>query len=259
MSETDQSPPAGGPIPPPPPAQPAPGNPRAQPGRLPPSAAAPAPGADTPRMVKIGGVEHPEQTVADALAERVERDVRRAALPRDPQGYQPTLPEAFKPPEGMEFQLNADDPALKQFRDIAHRRGLDQETFSEALGAYASIKVAEHQQMTTAREAELNKLGAAADTRIDQVATWLTAKVGDKAGVMIATLKQFPVAANVEALEGIIRAFTSQGSGNYTQGGREGEADKGKIAGYESMSFEQRRHAQEQVRMRGDPTRGRGR
>jgi hypothetical protein len=184
----------------------------------------------------------------DLSAFRAEQDVRKAAIPQSSDKYEATLPADFKAPEGMQFQLNADDPALKQFREIAHKRGLDQETFSEALGAFAAVKIAEHQQITTARDAEMAKLGTAGQTRIDNIETWLKAKVGDKAAVLIGTLKQFPVAANVEAIEGIMRAFSAQGSGNYTQGGREGEADKGKIAGYESMSFEQRRHAQEQAR-----------
>lgn len=188
------------------------------------------------------------QRVNDLAAFRAEADVKRAAIPAAADKYEASLPADFKAPEGMQFQLNADDPALKQFREIAHKRGLDQETFSEALGAFAAVKIAEHQQITTARDAEMAKLGTAGQTRIDNIETWLKAKVGDKANVLIGTLKQFPVAANVEAIEGIMRAFSAQGSGNYTQGGREGEADKGKIAGYESMSFEQRRHAQEQAR-----------
>lgn len=176
--------------------------------------------------------------------------MRKAAIPAAADKYEAKLPADFKAPEGMEFQLNADDPALAQFRTIAHKRGMDQETFSEALGAFAAVKIAEHQQLTAGRTAEMTKLGATADARIGAVETWLTAKVGDKAAPLIAQLKSFPVAAHVETFEGIIRAFSSQGGTSFTQSGREGEAEKGKIEGYENMSFEQRRHAQEMARAR---------
>jgi hypothetical protein len=167
----------------------------------------------------------------DLTAFKTEADVRKAAIPASPDKYEPKLPADFKAPEGMEFQLNAEDPALKQFREIAHKKGMDQDTFSEALGAFAAVKIAEHQQLTAGRTAEMAKLGATADTRIDQVATWLTAKVGDKAAPMIAQLKQFPLAANVEAFEGIIRAFTAQGGTNFNQSGRETEPTAAKSLG----------------------------
>ncbi|MGY8705120.1 hypothetical protein RAD16_05175 [Bradyrhizobium sp. 18BD] len=203
------------------------------------------------RKLTIGGVEYPEADVNQAMAERVERQLARAALPASADKYEARLPADFKAPEGMEFQINADDPALRQFREIAHRRGLDQETFSEALGAFAAVKVAELREINAGREAQLAKLGAAGPQRIDAIETWLNAKVGDKAKVMVATLKQFPVAANVEAFEGIIRAFSSQGGSSVTQSHREHDSEPGKIPGYENMSFAQKRAAQMTQRFGG--------
>ena len=95
------------------------------------------------RKLTVGGIEYPEQSVAEALADRAQRQIVQAGLPKDPNGYEIKLPEGFKPPEGMQFEFKTDDPALKQFREIAHRRGMDQATFSEALGAFASVKVDE--------------------------------------------------------------------------------------------------------------------
>jgi len=141
------------------------------------------------RMLTIGGMERPEQEVLDILASHAERQVAQAALPKDPNGYQIKLPEGFKPPEGMQWEFKTDDPALKTFREIAHRRGLDQETFSEALGAFASVKLAEHQMASGARQREMDKLGAVGQQRIEAVETWLKAKVGDKACTIISTLK----------------------------------------------------------------------
>lgn len=180
----------------------------------------------------------------DLSAFKAESDVRKQSLPAAPDKYEIKLPEGFKPPEGMTFEFKADDPALAQARNLAHQKGWSQEDFSEALGIFASTKVAELQQTNAAREAEMGKLGATGPQRLDAIETWFKAKVGDKANVLVQTLKAYPVAANVEALETVIRLFSSQGGTQFSQSGREGADEKGEIPGYEGMSFAQRRAAQ---------------
>lgn len=182
--------------------------------------------------------------VNDLSAFKAEADVRKQAIPASPDKYEVKLPEGFKPPEGMQFEFKVDDPAMIEARKAAHEMGLDQAGFSRLLGVYAANKLGELQATNAGRDAQKALLGSAADTRIDQVATWLEAKVGDKAKVMIATLKQFPVAANVEALEGIMRLFSAQGGTSFNQSHRETETEQGKIPGYENMNFAQRRAAQ---------------
>jgi hypothetical protein len=200
--------------------------------------------APADRKVSVGGVEYPEQSVADALADRAQRQIVQAGLPRDPSGYEIKLPDGFKPPEGLEFQFNVDDPSLKQFRELAHRRGLDQATFSEALGIFAATKMGDLHEVSAAREAQMAKLGATGPQRLDAIETWFNSKIGDKANLMMATLKKYPVATTVEALEQVVRLFSSQGGTSFTQSGREGAEDPGKIAGYDQMSFAQKRAAQ---------------
>lgn len=182
--------------------------------------------------------------VNDLSVFKAEADVRAQAVPVSPDKYEIKLPEGFKPPEGMQFEFNADDPALIEARKAAHELKLDQAGFSRMLGIYAANKLGEAQAVSTAREAEMSKLGSTGPQRLEAIETWLNAKVGDKAKVLVATLKNYPVAANVEALEGVIRAFSSQGGGGVTQSGREGQDDAGKIPGYETMTFTQRRAAQ---------------
>lgn len=181
---------------------------------------------------------------------KAEQDIRAQSIPASPDKYEVKLPEGFKPPEGMAFEFNADDPALGEARKAAHELKLDQAGFSRMLGIHAAVKLAEVQQITAGRTAEMAKLGSAGEARIGAIETWLTAKVGDKAATMIATLKQYPVAANVEALEGIIRAFSAQGGTSFTQSHRENADDPGKIPGFENMSFAQQRLAQDQLRTR---------
>ena len=149
------------------------------------------------RRITLGGVERPEQEVLDIMADHAEQQIVKAGLPSDPSGYEIRLSENFKAPEGLQFEINAEDPALAEARKAAHEMGLDQAGFSRLLGIYASTRVGELAQTNAARQDQMAALGSAADARIDQVATWLKAKVGDKANIAIATLKQYPVAANV--------------------------------------------------------------
>jgi hypothetical protein len=169
---------------------------------------------------------------------------REAAIPVSFDKYEIKLPDGFKAPEGMQFEFNANDPAMAEARKAAHELKLDQAGFSRLLGIYAANKIAEVQLTNSGRAAEMTKLGSTGPQRIDAIETWLKAKVGDKAGVMIATLKNYPVAANVEVFETLMRAFSSQGAGGFSQSGRETQEDQGKIPGYENMNFAQRRAAQ---------------
>jgi hypothetical protein len=175
---------------------------------------------------------------------KAEQDIRKNSLPKDAAGYEVKLPAGFKPPEGMTFEFIKDDPGLKQAAEIAHARGLDQEAFSDMLGVYAANKISEATKVATARTAEIAKLGAAGPQRIDSIDTWLKARVGPKADVLIAQLKAYPVASMVETFEEVIRQFSNQGGAGFDQRGRQTQADQGKIPGYENMTFEQRRAAQ---------------
>ncbi len=62
-------------------------------------------------------------------------------------------------PAGAQFEFNQQDPALATFKRIAHEAGLSQEVFPKALGAYAATQLEAQQNFTTARNAEIEKLG----------------------------------------------------------------------------------------------------
>jgi hypothetical protein len=75
---------------------------------------------------------------------------------------------------------------------------------------------------------------------------------GDKAQAMVAVLDQAPVAATIEAFEAVMQKFASQNGANFNSSGRvPPNGNAGKIAGYETMSFEQRRAAQDNQRRGG--------
>lgn len=187
--------------------------------------------------------------VSELAAFRAEHDIRKNSLPAAPDKYEIKLPVDFKAPEGVNFQFDENSADLKRAREVAHARGIDQETFSDMLGVYAATKIGEQQTFANARNAELAKLGSAAQNRIDAIETWLKARTGTKAETIVAQLKNYPHAGMVEMFEEVIRQFSHQGSAPFSQSGRSTpEPTDGKIAGYDGMTFEQKRAAQDQAR-----------
>lgn len=93
----------------------------------------PTPPQDSAPKIRVGGDEFAESDVRAALAAKAEGDVRRATLPQKPDDYEAKLPGDFKLPEGMTFELNAQDPRISHARDFALKYGLPKEAFSESL------------------------------------------------------------------------------------------------------------------------------
>ncbi len=213
----------------------------------------------TPQTIKIGDVEYSHDQVSQAIAHQIEQNARKAALPQDPRGYQLTLPPDFQAPAGVTFEFDANDPLLAKSRELAHKRGMDQESYSDFLGLYAASKIGEQQTLGTARAAEMAKLGSAAQARIDAIDTWLKARVGQKGALMAAQLRQYPVASMVEMWEDVMRAFSGQGAADYSQSGRHVEEPTGKIPNYENLSFAQKRAAQDAAAAAAARQQGRGR
>jgi len=202
-------------------------------------------GSGTPQTVKIGDAEYSFDQVNDALKFKSEQDIRKSSLPAVPEGYKIELPADFQAPHGVKFEFDQNSAELQNFRKLAHARGLDQQTFSEALGIYAANRIGEQQTLAIARNAEMQKLGSAGQNRISAVETWLKSQVGAKANIIVAQLKNFPVAGMVEMFEQLARNASNQGGADFTQSGRQQQDNSGKIPGYENMSFAQKRAAQD--------------
>lgn len=176
-------------------------------------------------------------------------DSRRLTLPQKPEEYKIALPEDFKPPEGVTFELNAADPRAPLLQTFAHKHGLTQAQLSELIAIDAGSKVHEQAQIATAKQAEVSKLGTTGPARVDAVIAWLKGTGGPDAEILCKVLDYAPVAATVMAFERMMQRFSSQGGSGFTQNGRT-QPDDTKIPGYDKMSFEQRRFAQDQLRAR---------
>lgn len=186
------------------------------------------------------------KTFDDLNAFKAADDSRRLTLPQRPDDYKIALPKDFRAPDGIEFKLDEADPLYAQARGWAKENGLTQEAFEKGLGLLAASKVGEQSMIKTAREAELGKLGVNATARIDALATWLPSVVGDKAKGFVTVLKMAPVAETIEMLEGLMRKV--QNTTTFSQQHRDAPPENGKIEGYSTMTFEQRRAEQDRQR-----------
>jgi hypothetical protein len=219
------------------------------PGEAPPTPAADEqqPPADAGPRFKVGRDEISEQELADLRTRQAADAVRKAAfdaaLP-NPDSYRAELPSDFKPPAGLEFKIDTADPAYAQFKQLAHELRLPQEAFSKFLGIKAGMDVGTQASIDAARTKEVAKLGGAGPARIDNVTRMMD-------GYGLGALKPSLVtAAQVEALEAHFARLETQGAASFSQKHRVAPPSDDRIPGYESMSFEQRRFAQDTLASR---------
>jgi hypothetical protein len=215
--------------------------------RPPPAADQQQPPTDGGAKFKVGKFEVSEQELADLRTRQAADAVRKsafdAALPT-PDAYRAELPSDFKPPAGVEFKIDTADPALAQFKQFAHKYRLPQEAFAEGLAIYAGKEVGTQGSIDAARAAQIAKLGGAGPARIDNLM-----RVMDGNGLGVVKSGVFS-AAQVEALETFFAKLENQGAAPFSQKHRVAPDDADRIPGYENMSFEQRRFAQDTLASR---------
>ena len=177
--------------------------------------------------IKIDDAEYGAQELRDALAERAVRRSRELTRPQKPEDFKLENSPNFTPPAGLEFKLDADDPAVGMYRQFALKNGFTQDQFTEGLDLVASLRVGEAYAVNQAKRAEVAKLGAAGTARIDTVTTWLAAMTGDKGAAMVRVLAMCPVADTIVAFESLMQRFQTQGAGAYSPTGRRVETPSG--------------------------------
>lgn len=196
---------------------------------------------------KFGEMEFTEQELRDLLTAKGEAELRKANLPASPADYAADLPADFEMPAGVEFKIDANDPLLTSARDWAHAKGFDQQTFSEMVGLYASVKATEQAQLNVAHADQVAKMGFNGPMRVTALETWLRGIVGDKlAGPMRSMMATADI---VKGLELIQHRMVSQGSASFSQTGRVAP-EANPIPNYEGMTFAQRRQAQDELARR---------
>ena len=158
--------------------------------------------------------------------------VRRSTLPPSPNDYKAEFTSDFKVPDGIKYEFNANDPLLHQARTIMHDidqgKLSGQQAFSKLLELYAGGQVASQQQIQTARNAEVQKLGATGPTRIDALTTFFRAYLGDAAGNR--RMQRIFTAQDVMDAETEVSKITSQGGAGFRGNGREPPQQSGRVS-----------------------------
>jgi hypothetical protein len=179
----------------------------------------PAKPSDPNARHKFGEMEFSEQELRDLLTSKADAELRKASLPATPNDYVPALPENFKLPAGVDFNIDAADPMLADARAWAHGKGLSQGDFSELIGIYATAKANEAAFLNTATQAEIAKLGINGVQRVSALEVWLRGVVGDK---LAGPMRQMMATSDiVRGLEMIHARMVSQGAATFSQAHRE--------------------------------------
>jgi hypothetical protein len=202
---------------------------------------APQPGAE---KVKIGKFEVSEAELASMMDRQAQDDLRRATVPPSPDKYLAQLPEGLALPGGQTYKFDESDPSLVAARNLAHSKGWSQQDFSEALGIFASHIAGQEAALAERSRAEIAKAGTNAPQRVDAISKWIRAEVGDADARPI--LSTLVTDSHLRFYERLQQRITSQGSASFSQSHRV-PPDSKSIPGYDGMSFEQRRFAQDQL------------
>lgn len=155
------------------------------------------------------------------MAFRAQEDSRRLTLPQKPEDFDFVLSKNFKPPEGIEFKLNPDDPLAAQARAFALKHGMSKEGFSELLDLYAAGQIGNEQGIANAKKAEVDKLGVNGVARKTAVDTFIASVPGVSEDMAKAFSRFTFTAAQVEVMEKVMAHMRSQGQGRPSNTGRE--------------------------------------
>jgi hypothetical protein len=198
---------------------------------------------------KVGKFEVSEGEFGVMMERQALEDLRKATVPPTPADYKLALPESLKLPGDGKYQFDevGNKASFDAARAWAHNRGMSQSEFSEMMGLYASHTANTEAMLAERSRQEIAKVGINGPQRVDAVGKWITGMVGEADAKPIrATIV---TDAHVRFYETIMNKLTSQGTAPFSQSHRV-PPDTAKIPGYEGMSFEQRRLAQDQYAAR---------
>jgi hypothetical protein len=193
--------------------------------------------------VKIGKYEVSEAELAGMMDRQAQEDLKRATLPSAPEAYKAELPADLKLPGGVEYKFDQSNPSLVAARNWAHAKGLFQDEFSQVLGIYASHEAQQNAVLAERSRQEVAKAGVNAPQRVDAVSKWIIGEMGEADSKPIrATIV---TDAHLRFYEKMMQKVSSQGAASFSQSHR-AAPDTNPIPGFDNMSFEQRRYAQDQ-------------
>lgn len=165
---------------------------------------------------RFGTLELSDQEIADLVAHKAAADARKLSAPQSPQEYEAKLSPNFKLPEGTEFKLDEADPLWAQAKTWAHKNGLSQEAFAEAIDLVAGRDLITHEKVRAAQNGEIAKLGTTGPARIDAIERFYTGLLGSTPEAK-AVMSRIFTASDVKLHEKVIARFSNQGAASFTQ------------------------------------------
>jgi hypothetical protein len=210
---------------------------------------APSPSADqqpplaaSTEKLKVGKYEVSEAELAGMMDRQAQDDLKKLTLPASPEAYKAELPADLKLPGGVEYKFDQSNPSLVAARNWAHAKGLSQDEFSQVLGIYASHEATQNAALAERSRAEIAKAGVNAPQRVDAVTKWIIGEMGEVDSKPIrATIV---TDAHLRFYERLMQKVSSQGAASFSQSHR-AAPETNPIPGYDKMTFEQRREAQD--------------
>ncbi|MDI7862537.1 hypothetical protein MRS76_11250 [Rhizobiaceae bacterium n13] len=151
------------------------------------------------------------------VAFKAEHDSNMAQVPEKPDAYEAKLPQDFKLPEGFELPegeelIDANDPRIALARDFAHAHKMSQSDFEQLIAVGVQMDIAEQGRLKEGLEAEREKLGPNAKTRVGAVTSWLGAKIGGEFADALAPMMF--TAKSIQAFEALMRLNRGDVPGN---------------------------------------------
>jgi hypothetical protein len=195
--------------------------------------------------VKVGELELTETELKGLLERKGLEESRKLTLPGDPSKYALTLPDDFKIPQGIEYKIDENSPAATLARQFAVDAGLTQAEFSRMVAIHAAVEVQQVANLKTARDAELNKLGATGFQRITAVETFLRGRLGDDVGRAMGGM--LVTAKHVEGFERLMQQFANGGSGSFSPPRHSSEPARISDAEYNAMSYTEKKQYAERA------------
>lgn len=154
--------------------------------------------------------------VAKMLARIDELSAPPEGIPESPEGYELKLNEEIELFDGQKVQLNAEDPALKDFFSWAHKNKINQEAFQEGATLYAKAQAEMLKQQYTVTnqqvQQEIAKLGDNPEARISNLMSSVGKAIGSEEGAF-ALLKDVRSVEAFQAVEKLMGALNGQGGG----------------------------------------------
>ena len=153
-------------------------------------------GVRTDELVKgYNELEGKMRTKTDDLRVTIESE----RLANVPETYEFAMPDDVKIPDGIEMDLNPEDPLLQWFNGYAKSAGLSQDQYNDAIKAYVELEVARMPDL----EAEISKLGENGRDRITAVNGLMDDRLEPDEKAIIAEL--LTTAAGVSAMEKLLK------------------------------------------------------